>query len=1171
MIKSIQEFNLPVPEKKPFEQAIRKEVTSSKKTDIENITLERLPAKKDPKTENLGYILAKLRPYLITQMTSYNYEGKSEFLQKKQTKKQTGKVPIDYILRNIPKKDINLSDKDLNLIEEIIGSNLAFTPEYIEQSVKDFVVENNLSTGIMNEQSFLNRFFYLQGYDILGITAAYQKTLEIYKERTRALDNQKSYEVVQKHEGNPENQANVFNQTLMQWYEQKQKSESNNQDLALSMHRQFLPIFLASFFSDIQDLNMGQDFFTDKKMELINHLPEAQETFHSIKQLLQGKKGELKELSTFLEESFKQENFFSESWLGQVYQRVEKSFDLRVRQLMTDVSEFVIAAVILTVAANQTSLGAIPYLSTFIGLLGAYYWVSKIGPVVKDIFHFLKEGCKYVATEKYTNQGVNQFILGLIETAFKAEQKMIASPKWKDLKHELAFTLFLQEEFSMLRNMGSDLTVFPDRLNYMVPKSVSNTNISCMAMNLFYLFNKELFTLLPDDLLKGADSPLFLDAIKEYMFEYKMKIRQRKLTYQGSEEDKKLSYGKASPFKKKLVDEANRGGIILEFPRNSKVYQFLQESKSNLMSSQVRFNITADQIIPVDQINLMSQVENIQRFLDLSKDLLKEEKSFLEQTSLAMKKMEVVAVPLNQELENTALQGLISSYYMMRFCLSLSKKLYDNADLKTGEEDAWLRETGETTKGVLTSMLFRESISILRKTAELAFASSLPGSVEALKILSGIEESVQEFLKTEILTLPPFQSFEDLILSFQKIASNLGKSPQVMMPILLEYDNNQNLFLPQIILQQGLSMLNEEFGDNKQIVLQGNFRSKVLYLTSNDTELFFANRGARGFGMAPLMVEALNDIIRSKQDKKLLNYLGLMGNRQEQFELSQQAIPRFQNQMQRFNQMTGQKALPSGENLSVNANQNMPLMNSQNAGNSSIPQGSFYRPTYQNRARMMDQNPNFQNNPMQNQLFGGVSGGDNLPNRQQNMLPLGNQGSNQNGLSQENPMMSNQPQKNTALDNQSNMMLPFMIDNPQEENIMQENNPIEVNQSNMEAQNMIQVDSQGRSSSSSGGSNDFYNGLDARGKEAYDSMENSRRNLNENLIPSEPVNFLDGGAPGRNAPEYENPFNPQPEDLVQERVEPFPIGTAAAIGGGLILGGSLLSNMIKPEEKKRKR
>lgn len=1179
LIEAIKEFNIPS-ETKSFDKAIKKEVTFSKKADIETLTVERLPARKDPKTENLGYILGKLKSYLLKQMTSYYYGGKSEFLQKKQPKKQTGSLSLDYILGKIPKKELNLSDRDINLLYEVIGSKglhpsaLAFTPEYIERSARDFVVENNVSTGIMNEQSFLNQLFYLQGYDILGITAAYQMLLETYKERTRALDNQKSYEVVQKHAGNPENQANVFNKTLIQWYEQKQKADSNNQDLALGMHRQFLPIFLSSFFSDVQDLNMGLEFFTEKKMELIKHLPEAEETFHDIKQLLQGKKGELKDLSSYLEESFKEEDFFSESWLAKTYQKVKNSFDLSTRQLMTEVSEFLLAAVILTVAANSTSLGVIPYLPTFIGLLGAYYWVSKIGPVVKDIFYFLKEGCKYVATEKYTNQGVNQFILGLIETAFKAGQKMIASPKWKDLRHELAFTLFLQEEFSMLRNMGSDLAVFPDRLNYLVPKSIANTNISCMAMNLFYMFNKELFTLLPDDLLKGADSPLFLDAIKGYLFEYVWMISRRKMAYQGSEEDKKLNYGDPSPFKRKLTEEANQSGLILEFPRTSKVYQFLQESKSNLMEKEVRFTITPNQIVPVDQISLPAQVENVRRFLELRKELLQEERLFLDQTALSMKKMEAVAIPLDQESENTALQGLISSYYMMRFCLSLAKKLYDSEDKVMGEEDRWLKGTGETPKDILTSTLFRESISVLRKTAEFALASELPGSSEALKILSGVEASVQDFMVTEILNLPSFQAFENLILSFQKIAANLGKSPQVMMPILLEYENNQNLFLPQILLQQGLSMLNQEFGENSQIVLQGNFHSKVLYLTNSDTELFFANRGARGFGLAPLMVDALNDIIRSRQDRKLLNYLGIMGNRKEQFLLSQQAVPRFRGQMQKFIPQMGQNALPYSKSLSSqNMSQNLlPMVNSQATGNSFIPQGSFYRPTYQNRSRMIE-NPNFQNNPLQNQMLGGLSGGNDLPVGHPNMLPSSKQEtgiSNPGNLNQENTMMSKSSQNNANMvGSQSNMMIPFMMGNTSEEKMMQEKNPLDINPSSLENPNLVKVDALGGSGSYSGGSNEneLPFSMDERQRNLWEEGNRLSEENNANLIPNEPMNFLGQG----NAPEYQNPFNPQPEDLVQERPEPFPIGKAALIGGGLVLGASLLSNMLKPDEKKRKR
>jgi len=70
---------------------------------------------------------------------------------------------------------------------------------------------------------------------------------------------------------------------------------------------------------------------------------------------------------------------------------------------------------------------------------------------------------------------------------------------------------------------------------------------------------------------------------------------------------------------------------------------------------------------------------------------------------------------------------------------------------------------------------------------------------------------------------------------------------------------------------------------------------------------------------------------------------------------------------------------------------------------------------------------------------------------------------------------------------------------------------------------------------------------------------------NANIPDRIPPNFLGGGNPD----DYQNPLMPQPEDLVGQRPEGFPLGKVAAIGGGLALGATILSSLLS-EDKDQK-
>lgn len=1165
-IQSIQDFSIPVETTKPFDRAIQKAVAFSNDK-LEKTTLELKPPRESVQLKKMAQMIAKLTAYIADKM-EYEFSGSSKFLSSRSDKKSITWSALEDTFNKLPLRELDLTEEDRRLMKRTIG--LVQTDDTLFKGlVKDFIVENNISTRILDYQGWQDWIKNGSGYDVIDLAVVCQLLTNRYRAKKRLLENNQPIEISQQYEGASENKADIFIPELLNLYEEKQKESTNNQDIAIGLHRQFLPIFLSSFFSDINQTHLGKEFFIKQKMELIKHIPEADKTFADIQEFMKVRKNELKEMADYIEAVFNKDELFTESGFRKVYLYVKNQVGELTTGWFQDLPEAALAGMLIAIAAGMTPIGAIPYLSLFMGFLGAYFWTKHISPVMKDLFHLIKEGCKYYGTSKYTTQGVNDFILGMVKTALDAEIKLLSNPKWNDLRHELGFALFLQEEFSMIKNLRSDLAVFPDRLNHLVSQSVQNSNLSSMGMNLFYMFNKELFSLLPDELMRGVSSPVFMEALSEYVQAYQDLIQSKLLGYQGSESDKSLAYGRPSPFKSELIEQAKKGELVLTFPRRSKVFQFIDQMRSDISQGGVSFVLKPNQILPVDQIDISLQVSNLKAFLKQNEELLGTEKQYQQGLAISLGKIKSSSKPLDANLENIALQGVVSSYYMLRLCLSEAERLKNPL---MGEENRWLNATGSTVKGVLTSALFRDSFSLLNKTTEFARVTAVPGSQKATEALLKIENAVQEFLQGGELNLPSFEEMQSLVNAFQEMASYLGTNPQIGLPILLEYENNQNILLPQIIYQQAVKTLDQSLGENSQIVIQGNFRSKVLYLTNNDSEIFFTGVGSRGVGLSPFVIDALQEVIRGNQDDRLMRYLGMAGDRKTQFINAQQMIPRFNKAMQRFYPQ-GNRALPP---IGSNEIQTNPI--------EKLPEGMSYRPEVNSRPQILGESPNNQNsgmyqaNPYQNNSGNPnpIMNPNNLPRGRENEVPLPNQSNpplNQgvsDGLSQNipNPGQNTNPRTSS---NQAPMFFPMMMggeNNPLENNPLEvENKPQELESLNQESPNLVQVNAQGGSGSFSGGGNDFSQGLDENGRQLYDERNQIMQEGNANIPERVPPNFLGNGNPE----DYQNPLMPQAENLVGQRPEGFPLGKAAAIGGGLALGASILSSLLSEDKDKKKK
>lgn len=1163
VVQAIKHFSLPIPAKETFRQAIQKEIISTTTTDLSSraIEIQQLPVEElAPELRQMRSLLELFKEGIVQRLKKF--EGANEFLSQKAPKKQLD-IPFSEMMRlefdAYEDSKIHLSESDREFLKHRFQGKV-FNANEVQQAVTQFILDNDIQTSILNPDSLIHKLMNTRrsGFYLLGRIAVYQNLLNEYQRIIEKLRMQKSYKIVPVNQGNEQSQANVFsNQTLFRFYEQIKNTSNENRALTFGVYKQFLPIFIASFFDDIQGLRIGQDFFMDKKFDLIRHLPDAEKTYAEIRALLQGKYAQLQNLSTYLEKSLQEGSAFEEGWLEKTKKYIQTEFG----ELSSNLTSFTVNSVIFTVAAAIAFKGK-PTLSAICGVISAFAWQMGFKPVLNQMYQFAKESYKYYLTDKYTDKGINQLILDLINVSFRTEIQSI--PKFETLEQRLSFISFLQEEFSIMRNLKNDLNEFSSRLNYLVPNTLANMNFSAMAMNFFYTFNKELFLVSPPELLKNAQSPLFFEALQEYLQAYQDLIKQRQRDYEGSTEDAKISYGKETPFSRILKQEAAQQKLFLEFSRDSNVHKFLQSLRSDLGST-YRVNISPGQIVPMENFDPLSLIQNLQNFLKLSEELLKQEQQFYGYMSFTLKEAKAASLPINAENENKALQGLISSYYIMRHCLSTAKRVYDTQDLPDiAEQDVFLQSVGETAENLLTSSLFRETLSVMRKTLEFAVESELYGSREGLRFMIEIEDSINRFMQTGVLILPPWESIDAFIHSLSTIARQVNDNPQVLIPMLMEYERNKNLFLPHIIWQQAIEFLDESV-KKVPVVIKGNYTSKTLYLTNSDADIFFSSRQGRGFALSPFVVEALQATVQKSDNLDLLKYLGLMSSQVDLMRESQGAIPRFLDKIRSF--------LPGSKKQPLALENGNPQMQNESNSQANLAPGMSYVPENQRKP--------FENAPTNQQPIGNpsIAFDNKMPMGQQNpQMPMQNQDPNlnlqpgQNAIQPAqgvpNQVVSNQPTSQSM--NSGILPIPMMMnDLGGEMNQGQKLSPMEEGQPQMEMipeqkeaenQNMVMVNADGGSGSHSvGGFGGDYN---------PNPLQEAENNFNQNLDdafnrPNIGPNMPIGGP-------YNNPLNQNYEPAQPN--QGFPYGKAAMIGGGMVLGAALLSQMLKKDEKtKRKR
>ncbi|MDP6704650.1 MAG: hypothetical protein QF775_04150, partial [archaeon] len=386
---------------------------------------------------------------------------------------------------------------------------------------------------------------------------------------------------------------------------------------------------------------------------------------------------------------------------------------------------------------------------------------------------------------------------------------------------------------------------------------------------------------MPPDLLKNAQDPHFQEAVKEYGLNYEQLVNQelQKFLSEGHhEEECDLNIGAHSPFRDYLVDKAKEGELRLTFSHNSKVHQFLGSQNFNL-ENVLRIPIEESQIVPIQSF----YPAHVEAFLKTINEGLKISDQFLGSIRPVLLRASKTIHPSESYLEAFS-QGLKTSYFLMRYSIDTARRLNNFASSGTASSSAdnWLASTNETGQSVFLSPLFRESFSMLMKTAEIAASSGIPEGQAALRVLVYVQGIVDRYLQYGTLAVIPLRNFEELEKAVVSLLEKAQDNPQIIFPIIFERERNQNIELPFAIWSLGQKALAEELGQNDTaLALRNANQSNITYLSNQSIELFFTSDGTRGFALSPMIMNILEKALHYQTSQGSLKFLGVINERDQ--------------------------------------------------------------------------------------------------------------------------------------------------------------------------------------------------------------------------------------------------------------------------------------------------
>ena len=462
------------------------------------------------------------------------------------------------------------------------------------------------------------------------------------------------------------------------------------------------------------------------------------------------------------------------------------------------------------------------------------------------------------------------------------------------------------------------------------------------------------------------------------------------------------------------------------------------------------------------------------------------------------------------------------------------------------------------------------------RTAEFAASSGVPEGQLAFRSLVYIQGIIDSYLKRGNLSMIPMERLQELENAVVGLINSGIENPQIIFPIIIERERNQNIEIPFTVWSFGQKALSEEMGrEDTSLALRDANSSNLVYLSNQSIELFFTSDRSRGFALSPMVMNILEQALQHQNSQGILQFLGIMNERDQARISSMQQPERFQPNIDQIRQSVSR-------NMARRQGQPLALMPPQSQGvqDGGMPQGSVNpmqgqgSPIGNAPEQMIQGAPDQLGSPQQqvaNRGMPNMAQGVNQQQMQQ-AAPLGQE--RQINPSAQVQVRQSQSQEGSQGMAYMPMMMPGMQGQPNapqqvpsEEAIEQplQDQPV----SQAENRNMVMVGSDGGSRSysvgASGGQGSPQNEVDGAYQRLADRGERYTQMPGRENPPI-------GPNPER---PYRGPMNMRDFGNYQEEInqpQGFPYGKAAAIGGGLMLGAALLSQMMKKdEEKKRKK
>ncbi|MDP6703955.1 MAG: hypothetical protein QF775_00540, partial [archaeon] len=537
ILDQLEDFEYPPEVLRSFEENISKVYRSVPLDVIKDfeVNIEPLNIDNFPQVKQKRLVLDELKKKIIEKAP----KGESAFLSQKHRPPRTWSENTEVFAGT----SIDNLFEDATYTKKYLEKNFGRASFYygtLLKSLKTFVSRERLNIKVFSPGILKNAFGYMsqEEIDLAILVGIYEEIRKDYLAQIENLERLHITELVRKQSpGSKTTRASVFDgATLFRYYKTQSESFLQNQQTAEQLYELFLPLFLTSYLADAANLKYGSSFFVERKLDTIKKfLPGVERIYGELDAFMISKGQKLAELGAFFREKQHEQDFLEEGFLEKLKDMVN---DIVSGPIMM-IGESALAAAVIGIGIM--SYTGSPLLAVIGGMAISAFWMTKGKVFVKDVFALAKQTIQALLGSDYSPWSFNTYILDLFKVALQTEVKLSQSDRQGqlELQHLFSNAIFLQEEFSIMRNSRYSLLEFKNRLHMLLPNALENVNFSTMLLNLFFKFNEPLFLSMPPDLLKNAQDPHFQEAVKEYGLNYEQLVNQelQKFLSEGHHEE----------------------------------------------------------------------------------------------------------------------------------------------------------------------------------------------------------------------------------------------------------------------------------------------------------------------------------------------------------------------------------------------------------------------------------------------------------------------------------------------------------------------------------------------------------------------------------------------------------------------------------------------------------